>query len=90
MYNKSNLKIVGGKLISVRCEVKNNKILDIKITGDFFLHPEDSIEDLEKHLNGSNVEHVSGLVNSFFKDDKITVIGADKDDFVKVILDAVT
>ena len=33
-------KIKGGKLIRIKCEIKEDILNNIKFSGDFFLHPE--------------------------------------------------
>ncbi len=44
-------KVKEGKVVKV--EVNCDEVIkDIKITGDFFLHPEDSLEDIEKSIIG--------------------------------------
>ena len=40
---RSVFKVAGGKLVQVKLTPKNDKIQDIQITGDFFLHPEEMI-----------------------------------------------
>jgi len=49
-------KVPNGKLIRVSAKVRENKIASIRITGDFFLHPEERIVDLEKSLVGKKLE----------------------------------
>ena len=44
---KSIYKVQQGKLIKVDCEVKENKIQSITITGDFFCHPEEQFSLIE-------------------------------------------
>ena len=47
-----------GKLIRVKAKFDNDVIKSIRITGDFFLHPEEAIEDIEKTLIGSRIGEV--------------------------------
>lgn len=42
--------------ISLSYDEKNHEIHSIKITGDFFLYPEDSLEMLETNLIGVKVD----------------------------------
>jgi lipoate-protein ligase A len=46
-------KIPGGKLVCIEVTASGDKVRKLKITGDFFLHPEDAIEKLEGALSGS-------------------------------------
>ncbi|MFH1409593.1 MAG: lipoate protein ligase C-terminal domain-containing protein [Nanoarchaeota archaeon] len=47
-------KVEGGKLLRVDVEAKDS-LDSVKITGDFFLHPEDTIEEMEEALLGEPV-----------------------------------
>jgi len=85
---RAELKVPGGKLLRVSTTVREGRIQDIKITGDFFLHPEDSIDDLESRLQGIRAEEdeVSSTVKRFFDSHQITVLGATPKDFAAVVL----
>lgn len=81
---KSEYKVPGGKLLA--CDVEyNEKIIKIKISGDFFMHPEPAIIDLEKAILGKKREELQHVLTKFFKNPKITIFGAAPLDFVKVI-----
>ena len=43
---KGELKVKNGKLIKCTLEIKDGRIKSIKFTGDFFMHPEEKIEEL--------------------------------------------
>ena len=47
---KGELKVKGGKLIKCTLELDEGKIKRIKITGDFFIYPEDAIEKVDAGL----------------------------------------
>lgn len=85
---KAELKVVGGKLLRVSSVIRDGRIEDIKITGDFFLHPEDSIDDLEARLRGirAQKDEVNSTVKTFFESPEITILGATSGDFANVIL----
>jgi len=55
MY-QATLKVDGGKLLRVNMEMENVDddlvIREIKLTGDFFLHPEEVLQDVENTLTG--------------------------------------
>jgi lipoate-protein ligase A len=48
-------KIAGGKLVCVEVEAVRGRIIRVKITGDFFIHPEDAISGLENALRGASI-----------------------------------
>ena len=85
---KGELKVKGGKLIKCTLELDEEKIKRIKITGDFFMYPEDAIEKLEKSLQGIQFdeEEISKKVKEALKD--VELIGVAMEDFVDVILDS--
>ena len=87
---RAELKVPGGKLIRIECEVKHEKIVFAKITGDFFMHPEESINVLEKNLIGSATsdEDIDHRVNESLKGD-IVLVGASNADFTSVIIQAI-
>jgi hypothetical protein len=55
-------------IIRISAEVNDNKMSNVRITGDFFMVPEDSILTLEKYLEGTKLEYtsVSDAVNKFY------------------------
>ena len=80
------MKVPGGKLIRVRGMVSEGRISEIVITGDFFLHPEERIEELEASLRGVPLERsaVAEVVESVLKDAEM--VGASPEDLVEVIM----
>ncbi|MEM3462343.1 MAG: lipoate protein ligase C-terminal domain-containing protein, partial [Candidatus Bathyarchaeia archaeon] len=52
LMRRGEHKVRGGKLIRVLLEEDRGRIARIRITGDFFLHPEDAIFELERALEG--------------------------------------
>lgn len=85
----ANLKVQGGKLLKCKLELENDIIRKIKITGDFFMHPEEKIEDLEKVLIGIKFDNneIRKVLLDFYSRD-VLVIGADAEDFVTLIMSA--
>jgi lipoate---protein ligase len=47
-------KVPGGKLLRIKVDY-DNVINSVKITGDFFLHPEESITEIENALVGKSI-----------------------------------
>jgi lipoate-protein ligase A len=52
MKAKVSEKVAGGKLVRLELEHDASKITRAKITGDFFLHPEELLQEMEKALVG--------------------------------------
>ncbi|WP_455276984.1 lipoate protein ligase C-terminal domain-containing protein [[Eubacterium] cellulosolvens] len=85
--HEARLKVIGGKLIRISFLLDDNKISDMKITGDFFLYPEEGIEELERRLNGieAKPKKIQEIIVGFFNEGFV-IIGAKPDDFTKAIL----
>ena len=52
MTGTAALKAPGEKLIRIRLSLKTGEVLDAAISGDFFIHPEESVGMLEEALRG--------------------------------------
>jgi hypothetical protein len=85
---KSTYKVEGGKMIKVKLCSKCGKIEKINIMGDFFLHPEELIEDLEKILIGIPLAEnkLRNTIQMFLETNNGIFIGAKSDDFAKCIM----
>ncbi len=85
---RSVYKVEGGKMIKVELTEKDGKIKKIKIMGDFFLHPEDFIEEIENMLIGSPLEQksLSTSIKAFMDKKKATLLGATPEDIAKCIM----
>ncbi len=66
-----------GKLIVVNATFDCDTILKIKITGDFFLHPEERIEEIEEHLTRKKIGEIEALLERDFKDAEYEGISAE-------------
>jgi len=87
MKGKSILKVPGGKLLKIFLEY-DDKIRKIKITGDFFMHPEESLDKLEKELIGLKLDKEIILikVDEFLKKKNVKLFGLESKDIVEGIL----
>ena len=65
-------KTPGGKMVGITASVSNDSLSNVKITGDFFMHPEDALSGIENALAGMKItddaqafeSRVSGVVDS--------------------------
>ena len=85
---KAELKVPGGKLLRASSVVRGGRIVEVRITGDFFMHPEEAIDELERWLRGveSSEVAVRGAVEAFFAFVAPMVLGAAPQDFAEVVL----
>ncbi len=71
-----------GKLIKVRAIFQGEKIKEIKITGDFFLHPEEKIEEIENGLKDVNVNNIRGIIEEKMKNAEYAGISPEELEYV--------
>ena len=72
----------------IRLDEVNGVIRSVKISGDFFLVPEDSLPKLEKMLEDVPLreKELRLLVDRFFRGTEAQGLGITADDLVKAIL----
>ena len=78
MISQARQKVKEGKVVKVEIEY-DEVIKNIRITGDFFLHPEDVLEKIEKCLIGLektvSVETITSTINRLIEAEDIQMIG---------------
>ena len=84
-------KVPGGKLLRVKSKVADGKISFIQVTGDFFMTPEEDLEQLEEALIGrpADPEAIESFVNRFFTERNTTITGASPSDFARIISESI-
>ncbi len=88
METKIIKKVEGGKLLKIFLDIKNDKIQKVRITGDFFAHPEESIEILERKLEGKSCEDIRDLIKEFIDENKVKLYGIDAKSIEETIKEA--
>jgi lipoate---protein ligase len=85
---KSIYKIPGGKLVKIFLDEHEGVVTSIKITGDFFLHPEEAIEALEQVLVGVELNEgmIGSAIDRFLAENKVTCFGVDTEGLAKAIM----
>ena len=75
-------------LIRVRVQVETNKIWRVTISGDFFMHPEDKLWELERTLEETPTlkEVILAKVRAFYDKTKIITPGVNPEDFAEAIM----
>ncbi|MFH7322695.1 biotin/lipoate A/B protein ligase family protein [Aeromicrobium sp. HA] len=53
---RGEYKVPGGKLVAVDLEVQNDRLVDVSVSGDFFLEPEEALLDVNAALTGLSVD----------------------------------
>ena len=84
----TSYKIPDGKMVKVRVDVENDLIQDITILGDFFLHPEATLVEIEQGLVGTTMqeESITNVIQSVLDTHDAVLIGASARDLAKAIL----
>jgi lipoate-protein ligase A len=85
---KAEYKVPGGKLVRVDLEITDAKISKIKISGDFFLHPEEDIAIIEKAALNMPLNEIelTNKINRRLTERKIESVGVDAKAFAKAIM----
>jgi len=86
----TSYKIPDGKMVKVRVDVKNDSIQGITILGDFFLHPEDTLVEIEEELVGIVLEEesITNVIQRVLDTNSAVLIGASARDLAKAIMSA--
>ena len=80
-------KVPDGKMLSVKIEY-DTVIKKIELSGDFFIHPEEGITDIEDALIGSNPfneKEICAIISSAVSLNHIELIGLTPDNIAKTI-----
>jgi lipoate-protein ligase A len=87
-------KIQNGKLVCIEVWPKNGKAGRVKITGDFFLHPEDAIEKIESSLSGVPLDSIESdiqaIVEKSLAESNAQFIGVSSADIARIFRKAVS
>ncbi len=86
----ADYKAPGGKLVRVRLKEEKGKILSLRLSGDFFLVPEEKLGELEKILEDAPLREseLQKLIERFFKAAQVQTLGVTPDDLVRALLSA--
>ena len=91
----ADYKVPGGKLlrVSLSADLVTDppRITQVTLTGDFFMHPEEAIEELESVLVGAPLERAAleERIRTWMRG-RVQLIGATPEDFAYVIMLAYT
>jgi len=53
-------KVPGGKLVVVDCHVADGRLAEVSVSGDFFLEPDEALQDINRALTGQPAESTPG------------------------------
>jgi lipoate-protein ligase A len=98
MLYEATTKVPGGKLLRVKVEAEDF-INAVRISGDFFLHPEEALPAVEKSLIGQTVPpsdesgapheaQLSMLIHSALAREKAAFLGVSPEDVARTVVKA--
>lgn len=86
--HEASYKVPGGKLVKAKVRVEAGRIAEIIILGDFFLHPEETLQKIEDALRGTLAEEASieRVISKVLTESDAIIIGATAQDMAKTIM----
>ncbi len=86
-------KVEGGKLVRCKVDFHDVKIYTVQVTGDFFLHPEEKLKDIEELFVGKNIffdEKIAEQeIEDLAKKMEITMVGINSLALIRTIKAAI-
>ena len=91
MMFKTKQKVKEGKVVKVEVDC-DELIRNVRITGDFFLHPEDILEEIEKSMVGlkgnADEETLTSNILKVIADRDVQMIGISPGSIARLIKEA--
>jgi hypothetical protein len=76
------------KLLKVSIEKEGDIIKNIKISGDFFIYPEEALDELEEFIKNKSINDLKDKLESFIKNKNIIILGFKINDLLELIENA--
>ena len=91
MIFQSKQKVKEGKVVKVEIEC-NELIRNTRITGDFFIHPEDILDEIEKSIIGlersASIETITSNIRSRIANRDVRMIGISPESIALLVREA--
>jgi hypothetical protein len=78
-------KVPGGKLIRVAVDIDSGMARRVKISGDFFAHPEVLFEEAEASLEGLSSAELPAAAAAAFAREGLVIFGAAPSDIAEAL-----
>ncbi len=85
MQRTSVRKVSGGKLLKVRVSSEGGVLEEVRITGDFFVSPEEAVDAIEGALRGAHVSRIGEVVRREAESREAVFLGFSLRDLVEMI-----
>lgn len=91
-HTEVSKKILDGKLIRIEIDVEDNLVRSVKITGDFFLFPENTLEEIENSIIESALpldkEELTTRIKNVLRFNEAELVGASPEDISLLVEEA--
>lgn len=91
MLGVATEKVPGGKLVRVKVDF-DSRINKVQITGDFFMHPEEMVEEIERCFTNEGVDFdnifLKNKIEELIKKNNIMLVGVSADDIIRLVKQA--
>ncbi|MFZ3166314.1 MAG: hypothetical protein WA130_01780 [Candidatus Methanoperedens sp.] len=92
-HYSQKVKVKEGKIVKVEVEVEVDDVIKkLRITGDFFLHPEEVMDDIEKSMVGLkkdvSFDTIVLKIQNIVKDHNTQMIGISPESIAEVLREA--
>ena len=88
MIFQAKQKVKEGKVVKVEIEC-NELIMNVRITGDFFIHPEDILDEIEKSIIGlersASIETITSNIRNRIADRDVQMVGISPESIALMI-----
>lgn len=81
-------KVSGGKLIRISAEFSGDILTYVRITGDFFIHPEEHLLKIESSLIGVPVSSLKERIDKACGQKQVQCIGFSAQDVYEMLVEA--
>ena len=92
MQGEATEKVPGGKLVRIKVDF-DDSVKDIKITGDFFLHPEECIHEIENIMKNVEINFddntIIAKIDGVLKENNAELIGINSETLAKTLRKAI-
>ena len=88
MKAESSVKVENGKLVKAKIEY-GNSIRDVKIRGDFFLEPPESLKQIQKKIKGLPSDTSQKEIAELLEDVEADFIGFSRENVAEAVTQAV-
>ncbi|MDY6780471.1 MAG: hypothetical protein SV760_08000 [Halobacteria archaeon] len=85
---EASKKVEDGKSVRVRVDVED---VEVEVFGDFFMHPEEAIANLEEVLKDDirkRVDEIADDVENYLEDENVELLGVSAEDIADCVAEA--